>query len=98
MDHLAAAGSAPAAPDPPEGLGWTQCPHGYLEPVTAAEAPRPAPESPEWWQSDSQLDISLRELGCPYAHSRYWAAQAGGAHQVGLPETLQPSTSHSDVE
>ena len=48
MDHLAApAGNAPAAPDLPEGLGWTQCPHGYLEPVSAAEPPRLAPESPE---------------------------------------------------
>ena len=63
MDHLAApAGNAPAAPDLPEGLGWTQCPHGYLEPVSAAEPPRLAPESPERRQSNSQLEISLLEL------------------------------------
>ena len=98
-DHLAAtAGIAPAAPDLPEGLGRTQCPHGYLEPVTAAEPPCPAPESPERWQSNSQLQMSLLELGCLYAHSNYWAAQAGGAHQVSLPETPHPCTSRAVVE
>ena len=94
VDLLAAAGSAPAAPDLPKGLGWTRCPHGFLEPVTGAEPPHAAPESPERQQSDSQLNKLLLDLGEPYAHSRLGAVQAGGAHQVGLPETPHPCTSH----
>ena len=98
MDLLAAAGSAPAPPDLPEGLGWTQCPHGYFEPVTGAEPPHSAPESLERRQSNTQLNILMLELGDPYAHSRCGAVQAGGAHQVGLPVTPHPCTSRAVVE